>query len=62
MESKISSIQVYFDDLKSYYDNHKDDLNSNTTAASPVQNKKSSQADLQFYWNKKIEQLGSKIG
>ena len=60
METKISSIQVYFEDLKQYYQSHKEDLldnNSSTSSggtASGSPSKKSS-ADLQFYWNKKIE-------
>lgn len=54
MQSKISSIQVYFDDLKAYFQNHKDELESSgssgagagaSTASTVGQTKKSS-ADL----------------
>lgn len=54
MQSKISSIQVYFEDLKDYYNKQKNELESSSAATAP----KKSSADLLFYWNKKIEQLG----
>ena len=44
--SKIDGIKMHFEDLQSYFEKNKNDL----------------EKDKQFYWSKKIDQLQSKVG